>query len=223
MGTGPADHRRSAGRRLSPPRQVEENAVTLKRFFKEKDRIRLQPANANYPPQFYDDVSWTKGKHNLQFGANVRIIRNNRRGNANNITYAVTDPFSLIPSGIAGTGTSLDPDVATLPGGTTPYPLVDGNFTESYDFAATAFAPASAANVAIGFDILGFSVDVLGDRCTVARTDKPAFCFQGHPEASPGLCGSSHGGRDSVTRDEFVRDLLLRCTVAWTGRHGNTC
>ena len=29
--------------------QVEENAVTLKRFFKEKDRIRLQPANPDYP------------------------------------------------------------------------------------------------------------------------------------------------------------------------------
>ena len=28
---------------------VEENAVTLKRFFREKDRIRLQPANPNYP------------------------------------------------------------------------------------------------------------------------------------------------------------------------------
>ena len=36
--------------------QVEENAVTLKRFFKEKNRIRLQPANDQYPPQFYDDV-----------------------------------------------------------------------------------------------------------------------------------------------------------------------
>ena len=36
--------------------QVEENAVTLKRFFKEKDRVRLQPANPAYPPQFYDDV-----------------------------------------------------------------------------------------------------------------------------------------------------------------------
>lgn len=36
--------------------QVEENAVTLKRFFKEKDRIRLQPANPDYPAQFYDDV-----------------------------------------------------------------------------------------------------------------------------------------------------------------------
>jgi repressor LexA len=36
--------------------QVEENAVTLKRFFKEKDRVRLQPANESYPPMFYDDV-----------------------------------------------------------------------------------------------------------------------------------------------------------------------
>src|SRR5438105_2245185 len=36
--------------------QVEENAVTLKRFFKEKDKIRLQPANPEYAPQFYDDV-----------------------------------------------------------------------------------------------------------------------------------------------------------------------
>jgi len=36
--------------------QVEENAVTLKRFFKERDRIRLQPANKAYEPQFYDDV-----------------------------------------------------------------------------------------------------------------------------------------------------------------------
>ena len=36
--------------------QVEENAVTLKRFFKEKDKIRLRPANPAYPAMFYDDV-----------------------------------------------------------------------------------------------------------------------------------------------------------------------
>lgn len=35
---------------------------------------------------------------------------------------------------------------------------------------ATAFAPASVGNVAIGFDILGFSVGALGDRVTVRRT-----------------------------------------------------
>lgn len=36
---------------------------------------------------------------------------------------------------------------------------------------ATAFAPASVGNVAIGFDILGFSVGALGDRVTVSRTE----------------------------------------------------
>jgi repressor LexA len=36
--------------------QVEENAVTLKRYYKEKNRIRLQPANESYEPMFYDDV-----------------------------------------------------------------------------------------------------------------------------------------------------------------------
>lgn len=38
---------------------------------------------------------------------------------------------------------------------------------------ATAFAPASVGNVAIGFDILGFSFDALGDRATVSRTEAP--------------------------------------------------
>lgn len=38
---------------------------------------------------------------------------------------------------------------------------------------ATAFAPASVGNVAIGFDILGFSVDALGDRVSVARRASP--------------------------------------------------
>jgi len=34
----------------------------------------------------------------------------------------------------------------------------------------TAFAPASIGNVAVGFDILGLAVDVLGDRVTAAET-----------------------------------------------------
>jgi homoserine kinase len=44
---------------------------------------------------------------------------------------------------------------------------------------ARAFAPASAANVAIGFDILGFSVDVLGDTVTVERTQTPGVTITG--------------------------------------------
>ncbi len=36
--------------------QVEENSVTLKQFYRETGRVRLQPANDLYTPQFYEDV-----------------------------------------------------------------------------------------------------------------------------------------------------------------------
>ena len=42
---------------------------------------------------------------------------------------------------------------------------------------ATAFAPASVGNVAIGFDILGFAVDALGDRVTVRRRAAPGVAI----------------------------------------------
>lgn len=39
---------------------------------------------------------------------------------------------------------------------------------------ATAFAPATVANVAVGFDVLGFPVDGVGDTVTVERAWPPA-------------------------------------------------
>jgi len=50
---------------------------------------------------------------------------------------------------------------------------------------ATAFAPASVGNVAIGFDILGFAVDSLGDRVTVARRKELGVAI----EAVTGVAG----------------------------------
>ena len=44
---------------------------------------------------------------------------------------------------------------------------------------ATAFAPASVGNVSIGFDILGFAVDALGDRITVTRSAQPGVRVTG--------------------------------------------
>jgi homoserine kinase len=44
--------------------------------------------------------------------------------------------------------------------------------------SAQAFAPASVGNVAIGFDILGFSVDAIGDRATVRRTTAPGVLIK---------------------------------------------
>jgi len=43
---------------------------------------------------------------------------------------------------------------------------------------ATAFAPASVGNVAVGFDILGHSVAALGDRVTVARRGQPGVAIR---------------------------------------------
>lgn len=40
--------------------------------------------------------------------------------------------------------------------------------------SATAFAPASVSNVAVGFDILGFAVEAAGDRVTVTKTREPS-------------------------------------------------
>lgn len=39
--------------------------------------------------------------------------------------------------------------------------------------SATAFAPASIGNVAVGFDVLGHSFQAIGDRVTARRLDKP--------------------------------------------------
>ncbi|HJT69309.1 MAG TPA: carboxypeptidase-like regulatory domain-containing protein [Terriglobales bacterium] len=78
-----------------------------------------------------DDFSWTKGKHTIQFGGNVRFITNNRVGNAANFSESVTNVFWLDNAGVANTGSSLDP-------GAFGYPAVDGGFGENYDFAVAA-------------------------------------------------------------------------------------
>jgi homoserine kinase len=44
--------------------------------------------------------------------------------------------------------------------------------------SATAFAPATVANVAVGFDILGFAVESVGDRVTVTTTDEPSVTIR---------------------------------------------
>src|SRR5207245_4103351 len=67
---------------------------------------------------FVDDLSWTKGKHTFQFGGNLRIIRNNRTGNAQNVSTADTNVFWLDFAVIANTGTILHP-------GAFGYPAVD--------------------------------------------------------------------------------------------------
>ncbi len=83
---------------------------------------------------FIDDVSWTKGKHTIQFGTNWRFIHNNRQSNAENISEGYANLYWMNPSFISGTGASLDPALNAN------FPIVDTNFGTSYDFAAVQVA-----------------------------------------------------------------------------------
>jgi len=83
---------------------------------------------------FVDDISWTKGKHTLQFGTNWRLVGNNRQSDLQSFSSALTNVYWLDNGGIANTGSSLDPS------STDGYPFVSNAFSVDYDFAVAAVA-----------------------------------------------------------------------------------
>jgi hypothetical protein len=82
---------------------------------------------------FVDDVTWTKGNHTVQFGANLKIVNDLRASNAQSFNYGVSNPTWLAAGGISGDGTSLDP--GNFPNITPP---VSTSFTADYDLAVSA-------------------------------------------------------------------------------------
>jgi homoserine kinase len=73
---------------------------------------------------------------------------------------------------------------------------------------ATAFAPASVGNVAIGFDILGFAIDTLGDRVTVTRREAPGVeiaAVRGVAETVPLEARDNTAGRALLALQDAVR------------------
>ena len=69
-----------------------------------------------------DNLSWTKGKHNLEFGVNWRLIHQNRTSDLNSYNSASTNPQWL--------GTTAPPQPDSI--GLNP---VDSNFSSSYNIA----------------------------------------------------------------------------------------
>jgi len=82
---------------------------------------------------------------------------------------------------------------------------------------ATAFAPASVGNVAIGFDIMGFAVDALGDRVTVLRAAAPGVeiaAVRGVAGELPHAPRDNTAGRALLALQEAVRpDFGLRVEI----------
>jgi len=75
-----------------------------------------------------DDLSWSKGRHNLQFGTNVRFIHDQQVTTQNSFPSAAGILGFLRPHGIAGVGVPLDPAASG-------YPAVASGFDTSYDGA----------------------------------------------------------------------------------------
>ncbi|HZP63009.1 MAG TPA: carboxypeptidase-like regulatory domain-containing protein [Terriglobales bacterium] len=82
---------------------------------------------------FVDDVTWTKGKHTLQFGGNWRLIHNNRASNAQNFFNGLANVSWLDKAAIANAGTDYDPAHFG-------FPAVATFFTQSYDTPMASLA-----------------------------------------------------------------------------------
>jgi hypothetical protein len=81
---------------------------------------------------FIDDLTWTKGKHNIQFGANYRLIHDQVSTDA--FSYDTAESYiGESHDGIANTGSSLDP-------GAFGFPAVATTFDTSYSYAAMNLA-----------------------------------------------------------------------------------
>ena len=77
------------------------NAISFRFIF--SPFLFSRTLNRTTPVQnFTDDLSWTKGRHSLQFGTNIRLIRNLRASFTNSFDNAFTNP-SFYPGG----GTSI--------------------------------------------------------------------------------------------------------------------
>ncbi|MBS1850434.1 MAG: carboxypeptidase regulatory-like domain-containing protein [Acidobacteria bacterium] len=100
-------------------------------FWNLSDQISFaRTTNVNVPVhQLVDDVSWTRGRHTLQFGGNWRMVNDNRYSDAQNYFYGSPHPTWLYEGGIAFTGQDLDP------GNDPELPAMDPDFGYAYDAA----------------------------------------------------------------------------------------
>ncbi len=101
---------------------------------------------------FVDDLSWTKGKHTFQFGANIRFIRNPRQNFLSSFSSATTNSSGLDTAGIVGSKSPLDPKNHSSDG----LPAVDPGFRLGYNWPIMAMMGiVSEVDATFNFDKTG--------------------------------------------------------------------
>jgi hypothetical protein len=109
-----------------------------------------------------DDISWIKGKHTLQFGGNIGILRNPQANNTNSFSSASDNPSWLDTAAMANSGVAghFDP-------GFEGYPAVDSGFGNNYDYPMGALiGMVPQVNAQYNFTKSGAA---LGDTAPVSR------------------------------------------------------
>ena len=100
-----------------------------------------------------DDLSWTKGKHTLQFGTNIRFIRNPRQNFLSSFSSGTTNSSGLDTAGIVG-----NPKAALDPGNhpSDGLPAVDSSFRLGYNWPIMAMMGiVSEVDATFNFDKSG--------------------------------------------------------------------
>ena len=88
------------------------NRVSFRFIF---DPVPTRTLNRTTPVHnFVDDLSWVKGNHNYQFGANIRLIKNTRSTFANSFDFLQTNPSGYNASGAVLTSAGADATGAAI-------------------------------------------------------------------------------------------------------------
>ena len=89
--------------------------------------------NAQTPVNnFLDDFSWTKGRHSLQFGGNVGIVRDPRLSFQHSFSQGKGATNWMSPTGFGNTGGYLDPSTVINPVTGQPFPEPASTFQYDY-------------------------------------------------------------------------------------------
>jgi carbamoyl-phosphate synthase small subunit len=129
------------------------------------------------------------------------IFLSNGPGDPQPCDYAIAAAKELIESGIPTFGICLGHQIMALASGAKTFKMKFGHHGANHPVKDLSNDPVFGGRVSITSQNHGFAVDEktlpanmrpthisLFDNTLqgLERTDKPAFCFQGHPEASPG-------------------------------------
>ena len=147
------------------------------------------------------------------------IFLSNGPGDPEPCDYAIAATRELIETGLPTFGICLGHQIMALASGAKTFKMKFGHHGANHPVKDLSNDPVHGGRVSITSQNHGFAVDEkslpsnlrathisLFDNTLqgLERTDKPAFCFQGHPEASPGPHDIGY------LFDRFIREMAAR-------------